>query len=407
MTDIATPAFTLNDVLVGKTVLRGRSTTGALVSGTVSRILPGIAFEVLVELHAVLLWREFEIVPVAAGAAAAADTGGQKLPVPGELGFPDCDFWEALGIPPLFVATASNYFDWEIPTDPNELKQILVGNRDVAESLGGAYLAAWTRQMRDADILPVGPENRFTGPEDRFIKPDPLLTRQETRSYLLEEMERYLTGSIVSDALTLHTNAVSCPSEPAERLYRLHQLLEKDGKLPVESVELQMAHVARWVLSVIMNAVTAATAVTAVNRTDAEKLAMEFWEVDLLPNKKTIGSYWNYSPFEALRSAPPLTEVDDTVAPLPLSDDEVDYSDMPALIPASEVDYSDMNPVLTATDEEDEEEEEDEEDFVAYNHVSRFNRSMVAIRLACVRNVTVPTWLITLLVAIVLSSLLR
>jgi hypothetical protein len=81
-----------------------------------------------------------------------------------------------------------------------------------------------------------------------------------------------------------------------------------------------MAHVAKWIFSVIQTSLTVGAPSAP---TDYEELAMAFWDVDLLPNKKTIGSYWDYSPFEALRRAPPLTsveaEVEDTVPPLPAS----------------------------------------------------------------------------------------
>ena len=128
-----------------------------------------------------------------------------------------------------------------------------------------------------------------------------------------------MTGRICSDAATLYatsvpdndvTELVAQGRWPAARLYQLHQLLERDGKLVQidDSVPQQMNYVARWVLSVITDTVMA---VTGELTTEAERLAMGFWNVDRLPCNTTIGSFWNYSPFKALQTAPPLSDADE------------------------------------------------------------------------------------------------
>jgi hypothetical protein len=46
------------------------------------------------------------------------------------------------------------------------------------------------------------------------------------------------------------------------------------------------------------------------------QLAMGFLHTDRLSNERTIFSYWNYSPFNALRNAPPLTDEDNVEEPV-------------------------------------------------------------------------------------------
>ena len=171
-----------------------------------------------------------------------------------------------------------------------------------------------------------------TIPAGYFIKPDPALTRVETRHYLMGELARYL--KVLAAAEGPAGGPTSGPtSGPVSRMAHLYRLLQADGKLPEGSVSEQLAHVGKWIFSVIQTSVTIGLPASGV--TEYETLALAFWNVDLLPCGKTIGSFWDYSPFEALRTAPPLTEVEDTPAPAP--DAVEDYSDMPGLITLEEL----------------------------------------------------------------------
>jgi hypothetical protein len=276
-------------------------------------------------------------------------------------------------------------------------------------------------------------------PAGYFIKPDPVLTRVETRRYLLEELERYLKGPLLTDALATAVAAGPATSVlgmqgPASRLARLYSLLKDAGKLPEGSVSEQMAYVAKWIFSVIQASLTVGAPSAP---TDYEELAMAFWNVDLLPNKKTIGSYWDYSPFEALRRAPPLTEVDDdAVPPLPAtasaSAEEEDYTDMPPLVPidstfrgpasTDEEDYSDM-PGLISLEElarqqpppaGASEEQEEQEEYVTYSKMPQLPQSLIdtvggsveALFNLALRPVSVPVWGIALAVAILPTLLM-
>ena len=274
-------------------------------------------------------------------------------------------------------------------------------------------------------------------PAGYFIKPDPVLTRVETRHYLMGELARYLQGPLLTDA-----SAEAGAKGPASRLARLYSLLKDAGKLPEGSVSEQMAYVAKWIFSVIQASLTVGAPSAP---TEYEELAMAFWDVDLLPNKKTIGSYWDYSPFEALRRAPPLTEVEDTVPPLPASpaatatatEEEEDYSDMPPLVPidssfrASEDDYSDMPglisleelrqqpPPAVASEElrqeaseelrqEASEEQEEQEEYVALPQplIDTVGGSVESLFNFALRPVTVPVWGIALALAILPTLLM-
>ena len=430
-------AVMLKDIVIGETVLQGRTTTGSLVTGIVKRIVPGVGFEVG---GGAFLWREFALGKEAPTNLSLTESQG-PLPVPGIQGYPDCDFWVEQGVEPLFVATASNFFDWALPIPIAELRTLLNECRDVAEGLGGTYLAAWKRQcattepstikiegcewltvddsvvVTDSEShctkpagIPAGEftasESRYTIPSGSFIKPDPALTQLETRHYLMGELARYLKGLLTPPA------AVPA-SAPASRMAHLYRLLKAAGKLP--SGKRTIEHVAHWVFTVIQTSVTVGR---PKEPTEYETLALAFWEVDLLPCGKTIGSFWNYSPFEALRTAPPLTDVEDAV-PLPASpsdEKEEDYSDMAGLISlealaAQEEDYSDMPPLIPISSAD----EDEEGDYVAYNTMPRSRQSgsdgpksledtvggaVESLMRFALRPVTIPVWGIALALAI-------
>lgn len=186
-----------------------------------------------------------------------------------------------------------------------------------------------------------------------FIKPDPALTRQETRHYIRSALRSFLTGpALLRDALASSSVAASVAVEdlkdgrcsPAARLVVLARLLETDDLADVAAVALAMCQshldvsedVERLGVRGHDNEVTDeaagdvasdeddeegdeesdAEAVTETDSTDsltrqadAEQInhvALGFILTDRLPNGKTIRPYWDHSPFAALRAAPPL-----------------------------------------------------------------------------------------------------
>lgn len=155
-----------------------------------------------------------------------------------------------------------------------------------------------------------------------FIKPDPVMTRQETRRYVVAETRRWLTESSIAAHARAICAQIAEPAEvaplvaagrwPAARLYLVLAGLEA---MPHKLVELPRDYeerfhwVARWAADVCEDYLHGYEAVIP-----AARMAVGFVTDDLLPCGRTIASFWNHSPFEALRNAPPLP--DDDPAPL-------------------------------------------------------------------------------------------
>jgi hypothetical protein len=139
-----------------------------------------------------------------------------------------------------------------------------------------------------------------------FIKPDPALTQQETRTYLVDELKRWLTGRIC-----LHAKEVAAafpdPMDliqdladgtwPAARLYMVvHMLRIEQGPTTYEDA-------AEWAVRVCTEYLEGGTpqSPTAI-------MAAEFVRNDKLPCGRSIQSFWDHTPFDPLRSAAPLSE---------------------------------------------------------------------------------------------------
>jgi len=149
-----------------------------------------------------------------------------------------------------------------------------------------------------------------------FIKPDPAMTRQETRRYVVAEMRRWLTESAIASHAREICGVLSEPAEvaplvaagrwPAARLYLVLAALEAMPRGIVElprDYEERFHAAARWAADVCEDYLHGYEAVIP-----AARMAVGFVTDDQLPGGQTIASYWNYSPFEALRSAPPLSD---------------------------------------------------------------------------------------------------
>jgi len=290
----------------------------------------------------------------------------------------------------------------------------------------------------DEDVVVVDTAGDSSIPAGYFLKPDPVLTRVETRHYLMGELARYLKGSLLTDAVAaLEVVPVGPVAGPVGRMVYLYRLLKGDGKLPEGTVGEQMAHVGRWIFSVIQASLTVGLPSVPTAVTEYETLALAFWNEDLLPGGRTIGSYWDYSPFEALRTAPPLTTTEDVTAlpPSPPSaepeddmpglisldqaglaadtggpDDDEDYSDMPPLIPIDEL-YRGKAPEDTIQQVPAEDvgnEDEGEEEYVAYSNGPQLPKSLEdciggaveSLMNFALRPVTIPVWGIALALAI-------
>ena len=390
MTTTMNSEFCLADVVVGSTVLRGRSTAGYMVTGTVSRVMPGIGFRVVQESgQRSILWTAFAIVPDATPVlvVSSPDGSGEIPAAPaltrtdsgadyGILGFPDCSFWERNGVNPLYLAT-SDHYDSVTGTAPGwRVKQLL--QQHACDEEDGPRRRAWDNQMAAADLAiantpiyntnpvidfmepPLSPPKRTLSPitpsrqnaahavcpgappraarkisesvasdgvptlvipdvsdhkgagilSGDFIKPDPLMTQQETRRYILAELERFLMGRIQRHALQLDAitpagllteemeSLVSAGRWPAARLFTL--FAASPSTKHRQDPEIHMDFVARVALETCVKYLNGAR--------DGSALATGFVTTDLLPNGRTIASYWDHSPFNGLRSAAPLAD---------------------------------------------------------------------------------------------------
>jgi len=147
-----------------------------------------------------------------------------------------------------------------------------------------------------------------------FVKPEPGLTRAETRSHVTHELNEWLKGDICADATEIAyreppgSTLVKEGKWPAGRLYMLHCLLtEKWDYIPGKTILDEMRVVANWAKEVCLKHL----AKPFETRSRAIDLALGFITEDLLPGGDTIITLWNRSPFGILREAPPLPESDD------------------------------------------------------------------------------------------------
>lgn len=136
-----------------------------------------------------------------------------------------------------------------------------------------------------------------------FIKPDSAFTRFETRQYILSELAACLKERLVSQENMNSTDEshLTYRSNPHERLYYVAQMLEE------LNIEKPAGQIAFEVLEKYLKREQIDFDVYPVKLVH---LVMGFIHTDRLPNERTIFSYWNHSPFHALRDAPPLTDED-------------------------------------------------------------------------------------------------
>ena len=140
-------SFSLTDVSVGSTYMKGKTSSDSVAVGRVVAVLHGIGFRVRdCDGRGFMLWSDLQLVDEEAyDLADETRVDSRGLP-----GFPDCAFWESQGIVPLFVASWHHYHPDPMPPPPGFLTPILSAYRDEAEAKGGAYLRAWSRQATEA-----------------------------------------------------------------------------------------------------------------------------------------------------------------------------------------------------------------------------------------------------------------
>lgn len=189
MTDI-TQKFALSDVIVGSTIMTGYAgCLGRKVTGRVSRILPGICFEVEVGDGKALLWRSYQL--------ESETTKEQGLPDRPEeykdmQAVVDCDFWAAQGVKPLFLANESDCFPDVLPLSPTEQEALISAFRPLARSRGKQSLKAWAHQILRIRALQVSedrsPATPTRAPAER-VCPDAPIKKRRMSSDVEEDSE--------------------------------------------------------------------------------------------------------------------------------------------------------------------------------------------------------------------------
>lgn len=209
---LATRNFVADDLMVGVSVLTGRATSGAVRTGVVTEVIPGVGIRFDNPVQNGIFWSEMwqhlgdcecpvccEHIPVVAARVLEAEvarlTDAPPPPVPirrtdsgsdyGMCGFPDCEFWVRSGYEPLFVATSADYTGHSgsylaEPWSRNEAMAII--NDVDPEELTRADRQAWERQraaLQDADEIYPAQEWGGSDGEERpsFMEPPGSPTR--------------------------------------------------------------------------------------------------------------------------------------------------------------------------------------------------------------------------------------
>jgi hypothetical protein len=180
----------------------------------------------------------------------------------------------------------------------------------------------------NGELVPDAPSREGIDPVD-FIKPDPELTQRETRAYILRELKNWLCGiRMIHSVEQLITEDVSIDSVkddveagmfPAGRMYMI-----------LRRVDPTLAGVWGYKdIGYLCYSICAAhlTGQKFYMVEDIQTLILGFITTDQLPSGRVIESFWNYSPFDPLREAPPLSEVDDEEIEFSDSDSESDSED--------------------------------------------------------------------------------
>lgn len=187
---LASRDFVADDLMVGVSVLTGFTTSGAIRTGVMTEMLPGVGIRFDNPDQNGIFWREMwqhlgdcecviccEHMPhvlarIKKGEAALVDGDfpplaewGQNLsdelrgpPAPqlrrtdsgsdyGHNGYPDCEFWERSGYDPLFIAMASDYNGYS-PDYPRVYVANIMSQADKS-LMDAATLRAWDRQWDD------------------------------------------------------------------------------------------------------------------------------------------------------------------------------------------------------------------------------------------------------------------
>lgn len=162
-----------------------------------------------------------------------------------------------------------------------------------------------------------------------FLKPDPAMTRWETRTYILKELKQCLTS-----VFHQKEESTSFTTQQVDTFLRTHSWPQ--GRMNHVCRLLEDTNTTKSVIDVayeILEANLCEEYKELPYSSQLVRAVMGFVTVDTLPCGKTIASFWNHSPFQALRNAPPLSDWEDR------SEWEIGW-EMPITIPLNVLVYA-------------------------------------------------------------------
>jgi hypothetical protein len=170
-----------------------------------------------------------------------------------------------------------------------------------------------TYKYIDGELIPeISDKREGIDPID-FIKPDPALTQRETRVYILRELKNWLCGlrmmhsveQLIAEDESIDSvkDDVEAGMFPAGRMYMILRRLD-----PTLAGIWGSKDVGYLCYSICAAYLTGEKFYMAE---DVQTLMIGFITTDLLPSGKVIESFWDYSPFDPLREAEPLSETPD------------------------------------------------------------------------------------------------
>jgi hypothetical protein len=245
----AVPAteFDLEDVVVGRSVMSGMTTSGKIATGVVSRVIRGCGFAFDSPYQNGIFWQQMWLhdddCPVAARLVAAeavpkgtlrrTDSGCDY----GMFGYPDCAFWERAGVEPLFVATERHYGPYGDPSAEDRDRRVRdeLRRREPTEA-EGAYRRAWERQSRSAQLEAVEPARPVTppvSPRAPFQEPLPVPSRPATPPVTALMEETLVTPPRLTRPV--EPDAPARPLDDEERIARAFGRLKRLAEMVAEA----------------------------------------------------------------------------------------------------------------------------------------------------------------------------
>jgi hypothetical protein len=192
------------------------------------------------------------------------------------------------------------------------------------------------------------PEINGIDPVD-FIKPDPSLTKRETRAYILNELRNWLSGlrmmhavdqlikeDVSIDSLKEDVDAGNCP---AGRMYMLLKRLDPTLAGVWGTKDIGYLSYSICAAHLVDKRIFMAE--------DIQELVLGFITTDRLSSGKVIESFWDHSPFDPLREAPPLSEEDEDEADESDSESDSEDEDEPVQKPDLDLTYACLAAVMS------------------------------------------------------------